>query len=155
MQTLFTNARYTLCILNILAFFLPSYQSISALNFIPLAFATTNEKTEISSSDVFIAIVPLVLIPLSSLAIIVLTSLRRVIRKTFKALPFICLVIFTFILFLSLRTIEGSGMSSLRTLSHLGIGYYLAAICSILLPFTKSPYRKKARVKQEMQVERA
>jgi hypothetical protein len=155
MQTFFSKARYTLCTLIILAFFLPSYQDISAFNFIPLAFSSADEQSEISSADVFIAVVPLVLIPLSALAIIILTSMRRVIRKTFKALPFICLAIFTFILFLSLRTIEGSGMSSLRTLSHLGVGYYLVAICSVFLPFTKSPYRRKMRIQREMQAKAA
>lgn len=155
MQTIFSKARYILCTLIILAFFLPCYQDISAFSFIPLAFSSAGEQSEISSADVFIAIVPLVLIPLSSLAIIILTSMRRILRKTFKALPFICLCIFTLILFLSLRTIGGSGMSSLRTLSHLSVGYYLVAICSIFLPFTKSPYRRKLRIKRKMKAEAA
>ena len=71
--------------------------------------------------------------------------MRRHLSKMFKALPFICLAVFTVILFLSLRTIAGGGMSSLRILSHLREGFYITAIASALLPLTKSPYRRKVK----------
>ena len=145
MQTLFSKGRYPLCLLIILAFFLPSYQNISAFSFVPQAFSFAEDQSEISSADVLIAVVPLVLIPLSSVLIMVQTYLRKVIRQSIKALPFICLSLFTVILFLSLRTLVGSGMTTLRILSHLGAGFYLTLIASALVPFTKSPYRRKTR----------
>jgi hypothetical protein len=155
MQTILSKSRFTLCYLILGAFFLPAYQDISGFTFIPMALSSTEEQSEISSADIFVAIIPLVLIPLSSIAILVRTYMRRPIRKTFKALPLISLAIFTFILFLSLRTIVGSGMTSLRILSHFREGFYLIAIASVLLPFTRSPYRRKVNRVQEMKAEAA
>jgi len=153
MQTLITNSRFILCGINILAFFLPSYQDISAYTFIPLAFSSTDDQSEISTADVFIATVPLILIPVSSIAILIRTYMRRHLRIIFKALPLICLAVFTVLLFLSLRTIAGGGMSSLRILSHLREGFYITAVASVLLPFTKSPYRRKVKRVRERKAE--
>ncbi|RYZ30036.1 MAG: hypothetical protein EOO10_04240 [Chitinophagaceae bacterium] len=155
MQTLISKLRYILCFVIISAFFLPSYQDISGFTFIPLAFSSTDDQSEISTADVFIATIPLILIPVSSIAILVRTYMRRQLRQTFKALPLICLAVFTILLFLSLRTIAGGGMSSLRILSHLREGFYITAIASMLLPFTKSPYRRKVKRVQEQKAEAA
>jgi uncharacterized membrane protein YhaH (DUF805 family) len=153
MRAIISKARYLLCCLIILAFFIPSYQNISGFSFIPLAFSAVEGQSEISSIDVFIAVVPLVLIPVSALAILVRTSLRKTTRKTIKALPLICLFIFTVILFMSLRSISGGGRSSLRILSHMQGGYYVVAVASLLLPFTKAPYKRRSKKQQATAVQ--
>src|SRR5215204_2015816 len=107
MDFLIKQARIILCAVIILAFFIPAYQNISGFTFISTAFSKIDGQTEIMVEDVIITVIPLVMIPVSALLILIGTYRRRSIQKTFKALPLICLVIFTCILFMTLRSIVG------------------------------------------------
>jgi hypothetical protein len=144
MRTLRKNARVILSTLVLAAFFLPSYQGISGFHFISLAFAETTTNSEITSTDVLILTLPLILIPLTALGILLVSWLQISIRKTFTALPLLCLAGFTFILAISSRN-SSAGFNSLSFLLQMGIGFYLALAASLVLPFTKNPLRKKVR----------
>lgn len=153
MKTLAKKARLVLCSLLIVAFFIPSYNGISAFNFIPIAFAQPEVNSEITLTDVLVAVVPLFFIPLSALGILFLFWMKMPARKTYLALPLFSILTFTGILFTGLNS--GSAFSSGRAfLMQMGIGFYIALIAAVLLPFTKRSVRKRARQpKSESQVE--
>ena len=150
MKLLLSNARYIACGLIILAFIIPAYHGISAFGFISFAFAETKGKNEITSTDVWITIIPLILIPLSATGIAIRAYLKLSTRKTFIYLPLLCFAFFTAILFMSLRS-DGIIFSGRNVLSDMSFGFYLLAVGCLILPFTKT--RRKRKIKNAVRTE--
>lgn len=144
MRTLRKKARVVLSTLILAAFFIPSYKGVSAFHFISIAFAETTAHSEITSTDVLILIIPLILVPVTALAISLASWLKVSIRRTFTALPLVCLAGFTIILAISSRNVS-AGFSNLSLLLQMGVGFYLALVAALILPFTKNPVRKRIR----------
>ena len=145
MQTIINKARIISCFFILLGFFIPSYNGVSGLTFIPLVFSAIEETSEITIVDAFVAIIPLVFIPLSTIAVLIRTFRLKPTRKTYRALPLICLFAFSIILVMSLKTISGSGMTSLQTFAQIRGGYYMAGIFCLILPFTRNPFIKRTK----------
>ena len=144
MKYLKTRARLILCILIIAAFFIPSYNNVSAYGFIKLAFLETKDHSEVTSTDVLITIVPLLLVPLSALVIVIRTAVHLPTRKTYLGLPLIFLIFFFVILLPGGSTISGK-FSDPKVLLEMQAGFYLAATAAVLLLFTRSFKRKRQR----------
>jgi hypothetical protein len=152
MKSFVHNARFILCGLIILAFFLPAYQGISGFSYIPFAFSTLEGQNEITETDIWVTIIPLVLIPITVVVILFRAYMRLSTRKTVMFLPALCFAFFTIILFVSQKS-GGASFSGRAVLFEMTIGFYLMALGCAFLPFTKTPRKRKAvkRV-EEMEV---
>ena len=143
MKAILHNARPILCGLIILAFFLPAYHGISGFSYIPFAFSTLEGQNEITEMDIWVTIIPLILIPVTSIAILVRAYMRVSTRKTVIFLPALCFAFFTVILFVSQKS-GGASFSGRAVLFEMTFGFYLTAIGCAFLPFTKTPRKRKA-----------
>lgn len=144
MKLLATQYRLFLPVLIIAAFFIPAYHNISGFNFISLALAEPKGHADISQTDALIIILPLVFIPLSALLIFIRSYLHLPTRMTVVVLPFLFLVFFIALLPFS-RNINRSDLSFPKILFTMQIGFYVVAISSLLLIFTKNYRKKKVR----------
>lgn len=141
MNFLTTRARLLLCCVIIAAFFIPAYNNISGAGFIRLAFIEGESHSEITSTDVLIAVIPLILIPFSALVILLRSAAYMSTRKTYLALPLLFMAFFFGVLYLSSGNTSGS-FSSPKVFFQMQPGFYIAGLASFLLLFTKT-YKKR------------
>jgi len=143
MKALTTKSRLLVCAVIIIAFFVPAYDGISGFSYISFAFKNLEGQTEITTMDVWVTIIPLLLIPISAAAILVRSYYKLSTRKTYMFLPAVCFGFFTVILFFSQKS-GGAVFSGRVVLMEMTIGFYLTAIGCAILPFTKTPRRRKS-----------
>jgi|GEM_PF-5051203 len=143
MKSMLHNARYILCGLILLGFFLPAYHGISGFSYIPFAFSTLEGQNEITAMDIWVTIIPLLLIPITTIAILIRAYMRLSTRKTVIFLPALCFAFFTVILFVSQKS-GGASFSGRAVLFDMSFGFYMTAIGCALLPFTKTPRKRRA-----------
>lgn len=154
MKTLRRKARVILSTLICIVFFLPAYNGVSGFRFVSLAFSEVATNRELTQTDVLILVVPLVLVPLTALAIALISWLRISLQKIYTAMPLLCFLSFMAILLMS----AGNGSSSFSKgtiLSQMGLGFYLTLLAAAYLPFTKNPVVKKIRRRRSVQLESA
>lgn len=154
MKFFITNARLLLTGLIVAAFFLPSYGGISGFRFISLAFSEINRESEITSTDVFIMILPLIMIPVFALLLFIGAALKQPMRKILTGMPLICLCTFLAILLVGARNGSGS-FSGPEFLVQMQVGFYLAFVASILLVATKDPRKKRVKRRKRTEAELA
>lgn len=148
MKQWITNGRPVLCSLILLAFFLPAYKNYSAFNFVPLAVNETSIGSGVTSTDVLMLLIPLLLVPVVAILFFILYAYRISIKPVYLAMP---LVFASFFLLLFFRGQGSSG--SVLTVKELGAGFYLGAIAVALLPFTKDAKKKSRRRRRKIQPE--
>lgn len=154
MKTLRKRARVILSTLILAAFFIPSYKGLNGFGFISVAFAETKTNHEITSTDVMILVIPLLLVPLTALGIWLATWLKISMRTIYTALPLICLFGFTAVLLMSAPK-NSVGLSNGGLLLKMGFGFYVALLASLCLPFTQNPKKKKIRRHRSAVIEQA
>jgi hypothetical protein len=148
-----TKARVPLCGFIFLAFFLPAYQGNSAFQFISIVLSQVNKAYDITTTDAYIAIFSMLLIPFSALLLMIRTALRIATRSIYVAMPLIFFLFFTGLLFTNISSVTNS--SRFNAFAHTGIGFYLAALACILLLFTKNPRKKSRRRRSNPEAELA
>lgn len=147
MKFIIIKGRPLLCCLILIAFFIPSFENVSGLGYINHAFSEVRKSGEITRTDALITIIPLLLIPFFALIILIRSIRHMNTRKTYLALPFVFLCFFFAILFLTSGS-TGS-FSSFKVLFQMQIGFYLSAMASLLLVFTKHYKRKRSKRRTE------
>lgn len=141
MKTLQNKGRWVLCLLIIAAFFLPGYNGYSGYQFVSASFEEVAQLSGVTSTDVVIAVVPLVMIPVTALVLWLFVAVRFPIRRIYVGLPLLFLLFFTGILLAAEK--NGQPVSSpFAILARLEVGFYTALLCSLLLPYTRNPKRK-------------
>lgn len=139
MKNIIAKGRLLLCAMIVFAFFLPAYAGYSAMRFIPLALSEA-DKSNVTTMDALILIVPLVLIPAIAFTVLGLFLLRIAIMQSYLALPLLFMVFFLGLLFRSPgMAAAGGGIRGLQ------IGFYLMALSAAALPFTKNARHKSKR----------
>jgi hypothetical protein len=139
-----TKTRLLLCGVIIAAFFLPAFEGISGFLFVRLAFSEVGSHSEITQTDVLLAIIPLLLVPLSSLAILLASSLHLTIRKIYLIFPLAFMFSFFGLLVLTARNNSGA-FASPTVFLNMQPGFYIAGLASTLLIFSKDLKKKKRR----------
>lgn len=131
-------ARPLLCAVVVLAFFLPAYQACSGFQFISLALAEAANKNGVTTTDVMILLLPMMLIPASAGILGAAFALRISVQRIYTVLPFVFFTFFTLLFFRSQAhaTSQPGGAQ---------IGFYLTGVATALLPFTKNAKRKSRR----------
>lgn len=148
MKRWISQARPALCVIILIAFFLPAYKSYSAFDFVPLAMTEASGANGITTTDVLMLLLPLLLIPFFAILLIALFAFRISVKPVYLALP---LVFSSFFLLLFFRS-QGANEDAL-SISGLRVGFYLAAIAVALLPFTKDRKKKSRRKRKKIQAE--
>lgn len=138
MKKVISNARPVLCGLILLSFFLPAYAGYSAIRFSMLALAEASGKNNVTTTDVAILVLPLLLIPATAIGFCLLFLLHQSIRRIYLALPIIFLVFFLALLF------NSPGLAAGR-FTEMQAGFYLMSVSACLLPFTTDAKRKRRR----------
>lgn len=141
MKTSLAKSRMALCALILLAVFLPAYNGYSAVSFIPLVLAEVSNG-EINLTDAAISIIPVLLVPVSAIVVGMFQLLRIPLRRVYVAMPLVFLLFFTGILFTAERSANPSS-SVFGLFKRAGLGFYLAYIACLLLPFTKNAKRRR------------
>lgn len=145
MKNLIAKGRLLLCTMIVLSFFLPAYAGYSALRFIPLALSEAADKSNVTTLDVLMLIVPLVLIPVIAFTILGLFLLRVAVMQSYLALPLLFMIFFLTLLFRSPGiAAAGGGLRGLQ------IGFYFMALSAVTLPFTKNAKQKSRRRTQSV-----
>lgn len=146
MPLLSNKSRLPLSVLLLIAFFIPAYNNVSAFTFIGLAFSEAKAQTEITFIDVLILITPLIFIPVIAVVILIRSVMQVRIRKSVTGLPLLLLLFFIALLsFTGNRSTLHFPVSKL--LFGMQVGFYLTAIASLLLLFTKN--KRKHRRKRK------
>ena len=140
------------CILIIVALFIPSYRGFSAFDFILIAFSETGAGYGLNSTDAFVATSPLILIPVTAIIISVRSFLKLPTSKIFTMLPLL-LVLFFMTIIVNSEVKEDDSVSGIGLLSQIQIGFYIALLFSVLLPFTRNHRRKKVRKQETTQAQ--
>ncbi|MDQ6609017.1 MAG: hypothetical protein M3Y85_04270 [Bacteroidota bacterium] len=146
MKLLIEKSRALLSLLIIIAFFIPAYKDNSAFSFISLALSEVNTNSDITIIDVYIFNTLLILIPLTALAVFITSLMRKSVRQIVIVLPFLLLV-FTLAV-LATSEAGGNNLSVLKLFAGLKVGFYLAAVSSFSLMFTKNRSRRRHRRKK-------
>lgn len=154
MQALFRQARVVLSGLILIAFFLPSYNGISGHQFIGIVVSEIRVNNDLTSADMFIVLLPLLLVPVSAFLIGFASWFGVSVRRTIIALPLLALFGFTCVFVLSAGSASAE-VSPLAILFRMGIGFWLALFAAAGLPFTKNPARLKARRRRNAALEAA
>jgi glucan phosphoethanolaminetransferase (alkaline phosphatase superfamily) len=144
--TLSNKYRLPLAILNLISFFIPAYDNTSGFQFIGLAFAEAEARAEITLIDVLIIITPLIFIPVITLVVCIRSAMKARIRTTIIGLPLVLLVFF-FVLLVFTGIASNDHITASKLFFSMEIGFYVAAIASLLLIFTKNGSRHKRRRK--------
>ena len=143
------KARSVLCLLIIIAFFVPAYRSTSAFSFLWVAMSATARGQDVNTTDTLVMILPLLMVPLSAIFLLIFSELRIAVRRANVALPVIFLTFFTVVFYVSERTGQ-SGLSPLKMILSMQPGFYLAALSSVGLLFTKNQKRKRRHRRREV-----
>lgn len=121
----------------IVAFFIPAYHHVSAFEFLFLAIGSIGIDSEITLVDLFVVLLPLLLIPAAALWILVKTIVRKPLNSVLLGLPFFSILFFFLILWFD-RSRQVSSGNPLTMLTQMRVGFYLAAVASLLLLFSYS-----------------
>ena len=121
----------------IMAFFIPAYGEVSALDFLNLAIHSASNDAELTLFDLIIVSVPLLLVPLAAILILFRSLRKRTLNSLLLGLPFFSLTFF--IVLVSFDINQGTGSSGiLNFFKNMRIGFYLAGLASLLLLFSHS-----------------
>ena len=143
MKLIIHKARLILCGLILISFFLPAYQSTSGFSFARQALSDFKNGGEITFTDIFVLVAPLLAMQAVTLYILVRSYFRYAVRKTFTALPALFLGFFLVVIYYSYRNIYP--FSGKEVLKHLQIGSIIAGLSCALVIFTKDLPRKRRR----------
>jgi len=83
------------------------------------------------------------MIPFSTAVLLLRTWLRIPTRRVYVAMPLIFFMFFSGLFFTSQTSLAGP--SSVNLFTPAEFGFYLAAVCSVMLLFTKNQKRKRRR----------
>ena len=119
----------------LVAFFIPAYGNISALDFLRLAIGVVNSDAELTLFDLVIVSLPLLLIPFAAGLILVRSLRKKGLNGLLLGLPFFSLLFFILLLSFDMNRHAGS-LGVLGFLKELRIGFYLAGVASLLLLFS-------------------
>lgn len=116
----------------IIAFFIPAYDNISALDFLHLAIYSVSNDAELTFVDLLIVSTPLLLVPLTAIIILYRSLQKKALHHLLLALPFFSLTFFLLLVSFDInKDLAGSGIVSL--LKNMRTGFYLAALAALLL----------------------
>jgi hypothetical protein len=116
----------------IIAFFVPAYGSTSAFRFFISAIDSVGSDSEITLMDIFIVLLPLLLVPLAA-AIILFRAIRRMAPNSLLlGLPFFSIAFFFLILSFDVTRQVNNG-NVFRLLKQMSVGFYIAILASLLL----------------------
>lgn len=139
MTKMIAKARLILCAMMVVAFFLPAYNGYSAFRFLPLSLSAAADRSGVTTTDILILDLPLLLLPVTAAGFCLLFVFRIAVRPVYLILPLVFLLFFLTILFRSPGiAADGGGFRGLQ------IGFYLMALSVVALPFTKNA-KKKSR----------
>lgn len=131
------HSRAICALLIIIAFFIPAYGNISALDFLNLAIHSVNNDAELTLLDLVIVSIPLLLVPLTALLILYRSLQKRTLNSLLLGLPFFSLAFFMLLVSFDInKNVSGSGM--LMLVRNMRFGFYVAASASLLLLFSQS-----------------
>ncbi|HVF81655.1 MAG TPA: hypothetical protein VM884_06965 [Flavisolibacter sp.] len=145
------RSRLILSALIIFSFFLPSYEGVSAFGFVGLAIAEAKAHAEITLVDVLILLTPLIFIPVVALVIGFRSVTQVPVRTTVIGLPLLLLLFFFALLSYTGKS-SNIHIPASDLFFSMQIGFYVAAISSLLLVFTKDGgmqrHKRKRRIRK-------
>jgi fatty-acid desaturase len=121
----------------IAAFFIPAYNHVSAFSFIGLAIGAVSTDSEVTFIDIMVVLLPLLFIPISACIILWRAFKHRPFNGLLLSLPLFFLLFFFLILSFDMNR-QVNNVNAITLIKEMSIGFYLAALASVLLLFSYS-----------------
>lgn len=114
------------------AFFIPAYDKVSAFQFLWVAVDSIDNDTELTFIDLMVVLIPLLLIPFTAVLILFRAIRNKSQNSLLLGLPFFSLIFFFLLLSFDMSQ-QASTLNALELLKQMQVGFYIAALASLLL----------------------